>query len=106
MGLAELIPQAPDPVPEGMPAGMFAQDQSGLADSHGFRLHDLVSDLFFEHSVLVDARLMGEGVGPYDGLVGRHLNPGNVGQKPLEGKICSVMIPTSKLKKSLRVFRP
>jgi hypothetical protein len=58
-------------VGEGATAGVFAEDELGVARANGFRSHNLVGEGIDHHAVLVDARLVGEDVGSNDGLVGR-----------------------------------
>ena len=55
---------------EGMTAGVFSHDQGRLRQTHRLGSHDLVGSRVLEHAVLVDAGLVGEGVGPDDRLVG------------------------------------
>ncbi len=42
-----------------------------MGDAYGLRGHDLVGERVDDHAVLVNAGGVGEGVGSYDGLVGR-----------------------------------
>jgi hypothetical protein len=56
-------------VAKGVTAGVFAEDELGVA--RGFGGHDLVGEGIGHHAVLVDARLVGEGIGSDDGLVRR-----------------------------------
>ena len=55
---------------EGAAAGVLAEDDVGGAGADAFGGHDLVGERVGEHAVLVDAGLVGEGVGADDGLVG------------------------------------
>ena len=50
---------------------MLADDKVALGAAHGLRRHDLVGLAVLEHAVLVDAGLVGKGVGADDGLVVR-----------------------------------
>ncbi len=59
-----------------MAAGVLAQHQLALAQADGARVHDLVGALVLEHAILMDAGLVGEGVGADDGLVGLHHHAG------------------------------
>jgi hypothetical protein len=52
-----------------MAAGMLAHHQGRLAAPDRFGRHDLIGLDMLEHAVLVDARLVGEGVTPNDRLV-------------------------------------
>jgi hypothetical protein len=49
---------------------MFAQHQLARVQPDGGGVHDLVGAFVLQHAVLVDARLVGKGIGPDDGLVG------------------------------------
>ena len=51
-------------------AGQLAHRQAGAREAHRLRGHDLVGERVLEHAVLVDARLVREGVAADDGLVG------------------------------------
>ena len=48
---------------------MLADDEVALVAAHGLRGHDLVGLAVLKHAVLMDAGLMGKGVGAHDGLV-------------------------------------
>ena len=48
---------------------MLAQHQATLRHPHRLRRHDLVRQGVREHPVLVNAGLMGKGVGPDNGLI-------------------------------------
>ena len=61
---------------------MFAQHQLGLLQTDVFRTHDLVGLMMFEHAVLMDAGLVGEGVLADDRLVALHLDAGDVRHQP------------------------
>ena len=56
----------------GVAAGMLADDEVGGITAHGLRGHDFVRLAVLQHAVLVDAGLMGEGVGSDDSLVVRN----------------------------------
>ena len=58
-----------DPLAQGMAAGVLAQDQVGPRHADVLGPHDLVGRALLEHAVLVDARLVGEGVAAHDRLV-------------------------------------
>jgi len=60
---------------------VLAQHDLGLALAHGRRIHDLVGAGVLEHAVLVDARLVGEGVAAHDGLVVLHRVAGEAGHQ-------------------------
>ena len=66
------MPHLRQPGPQGMPAGVLAEHQIGLADAHVFGAHDLVGLVVLEHAVLVDARLVRKSVRAYDGFVRLH----------------------------------
>jgi hypothetical protein len=75
-GLAlEIEPELREPVPERVPPRVLAEHQlvRGLADR--LRGHDLVGELVFEYAVLVDTRLVREGVRAHDRLVRLHRDP-------------------------------
>ena len=65
---AELL----EPVVEGVPARVLAQHQLVRGTPDRLGRHDLVGDGRLQHAVLVDARLVGEGVVAHDRLVGLH----------------------------------
>ena len=56
---------------EGVAAGVLAQHQIVRGDAHRLGREDLVGLLVCQHAVLVDARLVQEGVAAHDGLVQR-----------------------------------
>jgi hypothetical protein len=53
-------------------AGVLAEDDLGAGVADLDRVHDLVGVPVGQHAVLVDAGLVGEGVGPHHALVGLH----------------------------------
>lgn len=53
-----------------MAARVLAKHHLVLAETNRLRQHDLVRGLVLQHTVLVDTRLVGEGVGADNGLVG------------------------------------
>ena len=55
-----------------MPAAVLAEHQLAFGDADAVRVHDLVGLAVLQHAVLVDARLVREGVAPDDRLVGLH----------------------------------
>jgi len=67
----ERVAESFETVGQSVTAGVFAEDELGVARANGFGSHDLVGEGIGHHAVLVDARLMGEGVGSDDGLIGR-----------------------------------
>ena len=78
----EFVAKGLGPVGERRPAAVLAEHEVGLLESHVFRPHDLVGAPLLEHPVLVDARLVGEGVPPHDRLVPWHLDAGDCGHEP------------------------
>ena len=72
-------------VGQGGPAAVLAQHQVAHREADVLGPHDLVGGAFLEHAVLVDARLVGEGVLAHDGLVPLHLDAGDVGHQPAGG---------------------
>ena len=68
-----------EPHPEGVPTAVFAEDELGSVEADGLGGHDLVGALVFEDPVLMDAGLVGEGVGTHHRLVGRHRDSGETG---------------------------
>ena len=76
--VAELL----ESVAEGGPARVLAQHQLALALAHSCRVHDLVGGALVQHAVLVDARLVGEGVAPHHGLVVLHRVTGEAADDP------------------------
>src|SRR5205809_866206 len=77
LALVEIEPELSQPRGESGPARVLAHDELVGGPADVFRLHDLVGELFLEHTVLVDARLVGEGVLAHDGLVGLHVHARN-----------------------------
>src|SRR4051794_5837353 len=57
---------------ERVPSAVLAQNEAALRHAHGLGVDDLVRRALLEVAVLVDARLVREGVSPDDGLVGLH----------------------------------
>ncbi|MNC22744.1 hypothetical protein D3C75_707510 [compost metagenome] len=71
-GQLRLVQRHPVPlqaVLQGMSSGMFAQHDHIPGDAHFFRVHNFIGAAVLEQSVLVDARLMLEGVAAYDRFV-------------------------------------
>ena len=64
-----------------MLAGVLAQDHGVLGDAHIGGFHDLVGLGIGDDAVLMDAGLMGEGVGTHDGLGGRDGHAGDVAEE-------------------------
>jgi hypothetical protein len=62
---------------EGVAAGVLAHHQLVGRPAHVFGPHDLVGFAVLEHAILVDARLVGEGIGTDDGLVRLHRKTGD-----------------------------
>src|SRR5438309_587667 len=81
LALVEIEPELSQPRGESGPARVLAHDELVGGPADVFRLHDLVGELFLEHAVLVDARLVGEGVLAHDGLVGLHVHARNGGEE-------------------------
>src|SRR5690606_12068132 len=57
--------------------GELAKNDLVGRPAHVFGAHDLVGVALLQHTVLVDARRMGKGVGPDYGLVGLHREAGD-----------------------------
>ena len=68
-------------VAERRAAGVLAQHQAGLLPADALRRHDLIGRGVLQHAVLVDARLVREGVAPDDRLVRLHVEAGDGGQQ-------------------------
>ena len=66
---------------EGVTARVLAQDHAVLGPAHVLGAHDLVGLAVLENTVLVDAGLVGEGVGPDHRLVGLHGKAGDAGHQ-------------------------
>jgi hypothetical protein len=60
---------------------VFAEDHVGGRDAYGLGRHDLVGEGVGHHAVLVDAGLVGEGVGSDYGLVGRTAEADELGEQ-------------------------
>src|SRR6266581_6879720 len=63
-------------------AGVLAEDELVRRPPDVLGLHDLVGELLFQDAVLVDARLVGEGVLADDGLVRLDVDARDVGEEP------------------------
>ena len=60
---------------------MLAEDEIGVGYAYGRGRHDLVGEGVGHHAVLVDAGLVGEGVGADDGFVGRRAEADALGEQ-------------------------
>ena len=67
------------------PAAVLAHHQVAGREADVLGMHDLVGRSLLEHSVLVDAGLVGEGVLADDRLVALHVDAGDVGRQPAGG---------------------
>ena len=65
-----MIAELGEPELKGMPPGPGGEDDPALSHPHLVGLHDLVVQLVLEHSVLVNAGGVSEGVAPDHRLVG------------------------------------
>ena len=70
---------------EAAPSGELADRQLAAGESDRLRGHDLVGQRVLDDAVLVDARLMGEGVATHDRLVGLDGEAGQVADQPAGG---------------------
>ena len=61
-------------------AAVFAEYHIIGRDADGLGRHDLIGERVGHHTVLVDAGLVREGVGPDDGLVGRAAEADELGK--------------------------
>ena len=68
------------------PAGQLADGQLAAGQPDRLRGHDLVGQRVLDDAVLVDARLVGEGVAADDGLVGLDGEAGQVADQPAGGR--------------------
>ena len=80
--VAQIVAQLLQLLLERMAARVLAQHQLRRRQPHRLRGHDLVGAGVLQHAVLMDAGLVGEGVGADDGLVGLHGEPGDRGNQP------------------------
>ena len=71
--------QSLEAVIQGVAAGMLAQHDIALVDTHRLRGHDLIGAGVLQHAVLVDAGFVGEGVLAHHGLVLLHKYTGDIG---------------------------
>src|SRR5436305_1761446 len=76
--LVQMIAKVDDALAQGVPAGMLAEHEVGLRQADVLGVHDLISRALLEHAVLVDARLVREGVLADDRLVALDLDAGDV----------------------------
>ena len=74
---SEVVAERPGAVGQGGAAAVFAQHEVGFGEPDVFGPHDLVRGSFFEHPVLVNPRLVGEGVAAHNGLVSLYAHPGD-----------------------------
>ena len=70
----------------GVTAGVLAEHQRRLRHADVFGPHDLVGAAILQHAVLVNARLVREGVAADDGLVGLDGFAGERGQQLAGGE--------------------
>src|ERR671919_58256 len=75
----EVEPEVFEPRRQRRPPGVLAEHELVRRPPDVLGTHDLVGELLLEHAVLVNARLVGEGVLAHDGLVGLHVDAGDVG---------------------------
>ena len=57
-------------MPQRRPSAPGREQDGVLVDAHVLRVHDFVALPVFQHAVLVNARRVGKGVAPHNGLVG------------------------------------
>ena len=68
-------------IPQGVLAGVLAQHHGVFGNAHIGGAHDLIGQGVGQHTVLVNAGLMGKGIGAHDGLAGLDGNTGDVAQE-------------------------
>ena len=68
--LGKIIADGLEAVPQGVTAGVLAQNKRAAGHAHGFRPHDFIGHGVFQHAVLMNAGFMGKGIGADNGLVG------------------------------------
>ena len=78
----EVVPELAQALPKGVAARVLAEDQPALGHADGLGRHDLVGAPLLQHPVLVDARLVREGVFADDRLVGLHGDAGERADEP------------------------
>ena len=75
------MPSSAELGPEGIAAGELAERQPVGIPAHIFGTHDFVGLAVLEHAVLMDAGLVGKGIGADDGLVRLHRIAGDAGHQ-------------------------
>src|ERR1022692_4915769 len=63
-----------------MPCLWLTQHQLRIGHAHGLRRHNLVSQRIFEHTVLMDSGLVGEGIASSDSFIRLHGHAGNLAE--------------------------
>jgi len=77
LGLIELEAEGLDALAEGVPAAVLAEHQVAAGETHVLRAQNLISAGVLEHAVLMDARLVREGVLAHHRLVARDRHAGD-----------------------------
>ena len=71
---------------ERVTTGMLAQHQLRIGHAHGLRRHNLISQRILEHAVLVDSRLVREGVASGNSFIRLHGHAGNFAEHLAGGR--------------------
>ena len=82
----ELVAELAQLALQAAPTRQLADRQLAAGQADRLRRHDLVRERVLDDAVLVDARLVGEGVAADDGLVGLDREAGQVGDQPRRGR--------------------
>ena len=78
----QLDAQQVEPVFQGCPSAAGRQYNRSLVDAYLFGVDNLVAFAVFQYTVLMNARGVGKGVAPHDGLVGLYGHVHEVGDEP------------------------
>src|SRR5579885_518458 len=86
-----------------MATGMFTQHQRVLLDTDRLRRHNLVSQSFLQHAVLMNAGFMSEGIAPDNRFVRLNLNA-RYGREQLTTRINLLRVNTNRIGKKIRSY--
>ena len=82
--IVDRIPQLGDALVQSVSPRVLAEHELVGRDTHVARVHDLVSAALLEHAVLMNPRLVSEGIFTDDGLVALHLQTGERRNQPAD----------------------
>ncbi len=79
--VCDFVAQGLQPLPKGVLTGVLAQNHGILGNPNVGRGHNLIGGGVGQDAMLVNAALMGKGVGAHNGFVGRNGHAGNAGEE-------------------------